>query len=63
MRICWHSFGSRSQAESGTQANSAGSDQQDHKHAALKRRSFLTVSENVTWVRMELILAVASFTE
>jgi hypothetical protein len=50
-------------AGSGMQANSAGSDQEDHEYAALKRRSILTVSENVTWVRMDLILAVASLTE
>jgi hypothetical protein len=50
-------------SDSGTQANSAGSDQEDHEYAALKRRSILTVSENVTWVSMDLLLAVASLTE
>jgi hypothetical protein len=50
-------------ADSGTQLNSAGSNQEAYEYAALKRRSILTVSENVIWVRMDLILAVASLTE
>ena len=53
----------RAFADSGTQPNRARSDQEDHEYAALNRRSILTVSENVTWVRMDLILAVASLTE
>jgi len=29
MLICWHFFGSRSQADSGMRSNSAGSEKQD----------------------------------
>jgi hypothetical protein len=53
----------RRSEDSGTQANSAGSDQGDPEYAALKRRPILTVSENVTWASMDRILAVASLTE
>ena len=40
-----------------------GGDQQDHRHAALKRRWILTVSENMMCNRMDLMLAVASSAE